>query len=286
MPHDNGLIDLRRPARPGRPLDRRRCRGRARCRTRWSCRCRSTSDRKPVELVGRVRLAPGGPVLRIVLGRVHVVGHPAGAARGQDIEPFVPGPRPAVEALDEPPDRPRHRGEPYRRCQRAGGSRQGLGRLADRDSTPRPAPCPSRTRRHSSRRTGCRSPRNGWWPTPKRPWPRRPTMGFPVVVKLSGDGIAHKTERGLVRLGLTDARAVRAAADELLAAATPDDGDVALLVAPMLRGNRELIAGLSRGSAVRHDGDGGRRRHPRRGGGRRVGPPRPHHGGRCGRDDR
>ena len=71
-------------------------------------------------------------------------------------------------------------------------------------------------------------------------------IGFPVVVKLGGDGIAHKTERGLVRLGLSDAAAVAAAAEELLAAARPDDGEVHLLVAPMLRGNRELIAGLHR----------------------------------------
>jgi acetyl-CoA synthetase (ADP-forming) len=70
-------------------------------------------------------------------------------------------------------------------------------------------------------------------------------LGFPVVVKLAGDAIAHKTERGLVRLGVADEAAARIAATELLAAATPDDGDVALLVAPMLRGQRELIAGLA-----------------------------------------
>jgi len=70
-------------------------------------------------------------------------------------------------------------------------------------------------------------------------------LGYPVVVKLNGDAIAHKTERGLVRLGLRDAAAVAAAGEALLAAATPDDGDVTLLVAPMLSGNRELIAGLS-----------------------------------------
>lgn len=71
-------------------------------------------------------------------------------------------------------------------------------------------------------------------------------IGFPVVLKLAGDRIAHKTERGLVRLALGDAPTVRAAAHELLDAATPDDGAVTLLVAPMLRGTRELIAGLSR----------------------------------------
>jgi succinyl-CoA synthetase beta subunit len=69
-------------------------------------------------------------------------------------------------------------------------------------------------------------------------------IGSPVVVKLGGDGIAHKTERGLVRLGLESADQVRDAADALLAAATPDDGEVHLLVAPMLRATRELIAGL------------------------------------------
>lgn len=69
-------------------------------------------------------------------------------------------------------------------------------------------------------------------------------LGFPVVVKLCGEAIAHKTERGLVRLGLDDAASVRAASVELLARATPDDGAVGLLVAPMVRGTRELIAGL------------------------------------------
>ena len=69
-------------------------------------------------------------------------------------------------------------------------------------------------------------------------------LGFPVVVKLGGDAIAHKTERGLVRLGLGSADQVRDAATELLAAATPEDGEVHLLVAPMLRATRELIAGL------------------------------------------
>jgi succinyl-CoA synthetase beta subunit len=69
-------------------------------------------------------------------------------------------------------------------------------------------------------------------------------LGYPVVVKLGGDAIAHKTERGLVRLDLATADSVRAAAEALLAAATPDDGDVHLLVAPMLRATRELIAGL------------------------------------------
>jgi acetyltransferase len=71
-------------------------------------------------------------------------------------------------------------------------------------------------------------------------------IGFPVVVKLCGDRIAHKTERGLVKLGLVDADAVRTAAADLLAAAQPDDGDVGLIVAPMVRATREFIAGVVR----------------------------------------
>ncbi|MEK9885238.1 MAG: acetate--CoA ligase family protein, partial [Acidimicrobiaceae bacterium] len=49
-------------------------------------------------------------------------------------------------------------------------------------------------------------------------------IGGAVAVKLNGDTIAHKTERGLVRLSLADEAAVRSAAEELLAAARPEDG--------------------------------------------------------------
>ena len=71
-------------------------------------------------------------------------------------------------------------------------------------------------------------------------------LGYPVVLKLCGDAIAHKTERDLVRLGLRDGDAVAGAAAELLAKARPEDGAVGLLVAEQVRGARELIAGLVR----------------------------------------
>jgi acetyl-CoA synthetase (ADP-forming) len=77
-------------------------------------------------------------------------------------------------------------------------------------------------------------------------------IGLPAVVKLNGTGIAHKTERGLVRLGLSTPAQVQAAADELLGLAQPEDGDVTLLVAPMIGGSRELIAG------IHHDAQFGR----------------------------
>jgi succinyl-CoA synthetase beta subunit len=71
-------------------------------------------------------------------------------------------------------------------------------------------------------------------------------IGYPVVAKLCGASIAHKTERGLVRLSLRDRLAVEAAATELLARAQPGDGEVSVLVGAMVSGIRELIAGVVR----------------------------------------
>ena len=75
-------------------------------------------------------------------------------------------------------------------------------------------------------------------------------LGFPVVAKLAAPGLAHKTERGLVRLDLSTAGDVRDAANDLFAAARPEDGDVSVLVAPMVHGARELIAGAQFGRCV------------------------------------
>ncbi len=69
-------------------------------------------------------------------------------------------------------------------------------------------------------------------------------IGGPVAVKLCGPSLAHKSERGLVRLGLEGPDAVRLAAEDLLAAAADDDGEVAVLVSEMVAGHRELIAGV------------------------------------------
>jgi acyl-CoA synthetase (NDP forming) len=82
--------------------------------------------------------------------------------------------------------------------------------------------------------------------TPKAAADAADSLGYPVVVKLCGAAIAHKTERGLVRLRLADRATVETAAAELLAVATPADGEVSLLVAPMIAGTRELIAGAVR----------------------------------------
>ena len=70
-------------------------------------------------------------------------------------------------------------------------------------------------------------------------------FGTAVAAKLCGTNISHKTERGLVRLGLGTPGEAAAAATELLAAAVPEDGATGVLVAPMVSGDRELIAGAA-----------------------------------------
>ncbi len=69
-------------------------------------------------------------------------------------------------------------------------------------------------------------------------------IGGPVAVKLCGPSLSHKSERGLVRLGLDTPEGVHSAAEDLLALVTEEDGEVALLVSEMVGGHRELIAGV------------------------------------------
>ncbi|MEY3595515.1 MAG: hypothetical protein RL576_929 [Actinomycetota bacterium] len=71
-------------------------------------------------------------------------------------------------------------------------------------------------------------------------------MSLPVVAKLCGPSIAHKTERGLVKLNLQTVDDVYKAVDDLLAAAVPADGEVEVLIAPMVKSSREFIAGVVR----------------------------------------
>ena len=69
-------------------------------------------------------------------------------------------------------------------------------------------------------------------------------IGYPVVIKLSGDNIAHKTERGLVRLNIADAQSAERACRELMGLVNESDGEVSFLVAEMVKGDRELIVGV------------------------------------------
>ncbi|GAA5231970.1 acetate--CoA ligase family protein [Verticiella sediminum] len=74
-------------------------------------------------------------------------------------------------------------------------------------------------------------------------------MGWPVVLKIVSEDIAHKTEVGGVELNLASEDAVRAAYARILARVAeraPGARVEGVLVAPMARGGTELIMGVSR----------------------------------------
>ena len=122
------------------------------------------------------------------------------------------------------------------------------------DAGPPRRPCRRPTSKTPPRLvTACRSPTERDVDEPPTTAAAAATaLGFPVVVKLSGDAIAHKTERGLVRLGWATRDAVEQAAAELLAAATPADGDVSS--ARRADGRRQPRADRRRACAIRQFG--------------------------------
>ena len=67
----------------------------------------------------------------------------------------------------------------------------------------------------------------------------------PMALKLCGSNIAHKSERGLVRLGVVGPEAISRSCQELLEAARDEDNATGVLIAPMATGLREFIAGIS-----------------------------------------
>lgn len=74
------------------------------------------------------------------------------------------------------------------------------------------------------------------------------TIGYPVVLKIASEDIAHKTEAGGVALNLADSPSVREAFARVLANAArhaPQARIDGVLVAPMVRGGTEMIAGIS-----------------------------------------
>ncbi|RJQ77912.1 MAG: CoA-binding protein [Desulfobacteraceae bacterium] len=70
------------------------------------------------------------------------------------------------------------------------------------------------------------------------------STGFPVVLKAVGPQILHKTEAGLVRVGLNSPAEVIAAATRMQAGA--GSRIEAFLVQPQVQGRRELVAGMFR----------------------------------------
>ena len=71
-------------------------------------------------------------------------------------------------------------------------------------------------------------------------------IGYPVVLKADVTGVPHKTEAGLVKLGLDDEAAVRAAYDEVTSnAANAGAGMNGVLVQEMVSDAVEVIVGVS-----------------------------------------
>ncbi|MFJ8793105.1 acetate--CoA ligase family protein [Streptomyces sp. NPDC102462] len=71
-------------------------------------------------------------------------------------------------------------------------------------------------------------------------------VGYPVVMKASGTRIAHKTELGLVRIGLTSASQVRDAYRELTDTARYEDVSLdGVLVCQMVERGVEMVVGVT-----------------------------------------
>ena len=72
-------------------------------------------------------------------------------------------------------------------------------------------------------------------------------IGFPLVAKLVSPDVAHKTEHGLIRLGLASADAVAEAYEAMMAKAEAMQVDIAgVTLEPMLAGGVEVLAGVTR----------------------------------------
>ncbi len=74
-------------------------------------------------------------------------------------------------------------------------------------------------------------------------------LGYPVALKVDSPDILHKTESGLVKLGIGDEEALRSAYEDILSNARarhPDSRVGGVLVQEMVTGGTEVIVGVSR----------------------------------------
>ncbi len=69
-------------------------------------------------------------------------------------------------------------------------------------------------------------------------------IGYPLVIKACSHDIAHKTEKGLIRVDVRNDEEAKTAFDEILGAMNGTGN--AVLVQEMIRGPRELVVGLTR----------------------------------------
>jgi acyl-CoA synthetase (NDP forming) len=72
-------------------------------------------------------------------------------------------------------------------------------------------------------------------------------IGYPLVAKLVSPDVAHKTEHGLIRLGLKDADAVVDAFESMMARGQSMNVQIeGVTLEPMLQGGVEILAGVTR----------------------------------------
>jgi acetyl-CoA synthetase (ADP-forming) len=69
-------------------------------------------------------------------------------------------------------------------------------------------------------------------------------IGYPVVMKGCSPAIAHKTEKGLIRVDVRDETEALDAFDEIISGMSNRPGGV--LIQEMIRGGRELVVGMTR----------------------------------------
>lgn len=69
-------------------------------------------------------------------------------------------------------------------------------------------------------------------------------IGFPLVMKASGPNLSHKTESGLVLIDIRNEQEATAAFKKIRNELKSED--VSVLVQEMIKGRRELVAGLTR----------------------------------------
>ena len=69
-------------------------------------------------------------------------------------------------------------------------------------------------------------------------------IGYPIVIKASSPDILHKTEKGLIRVDIRNEDEAKVAFNEIIAGMNGNEKTV--LVQEMIKGKRELVAGLTR----------------------------------------
>jgi len=99
------------------------------------------------------------------------------------------------------------------------------------------------------KRYGIRVSRDELCTTPAEAVRAAKTLGYPVVVKISSPDLLHKSDRGLVRIGVDSDRAVRSAFDELTTAARRGVGRKGriegVLVCEQVSGGVEMVVGVA-----------------------------------------